>query len=88
MTRMAGRIFKTGVDVSLFEVRKIPQDFLRSHIAGEHFQHLAGRNRIPRIVGSLPQTSGMIVMRSIDMVLSYENIRRTQSDFDTKQISD
>src|SRR6266496_2678060 len=37
--------------------------------------------RIPRIVGSPPHTSGLIVIRSICMCLFYKNLGRTQSDF-------
>src|SRR5918996_1180853 len=39
--------------------------------------------RMPRIVGSPPQTSGLIVIRSICMRLFYKNLRRTQSDIET-----
>jgi len=47
MCRMAGGIFETGVNIGLLQVGKISKDFLRLHPAGEHFQHLAGRNPHP-----------------------------------------
>ena len=37
--------------------------------------------RMPRIVGSPPHTSGLIVIRSICMKLFYKNLRITQSHF-------
>lgn len=37
-------ILKAGIDIGLFQVRKILKDFLRLHPTSEHFQDLAGGN--------------------------------------------
>lgn len=47
MRRVKGGIFEAGVDIRLFQVRKISKTFLRLHPAGKHFQHLARRNPHP-----------------------------------------
>jgi hypothetical protein len=49
------------------------QDLLWRHAAGKHFEHMADGNPHPPIVGSPPQTSGTIVIRSIPMVSFYES---------------
>lgn len=37
-------VLKAGIDIGLFQIRKIPKNFFRLHPSSEHFQHLAGGN--------------------------------------------
>ena len=44
MSSVTCGVFKAGIDIGPFQVRKILKDLFRAHPASEHFQYLAGGN--------------------------------------------
>ena len=44
MGRLTSRIFQTGIDVVPFEIRKVFENLLGCHAAGEHFEDMGHRH--------------------------------------------
>ena len=80
MGRVTRRIFKTRINIGLFKVGEVLQACSGVIPPASISSTWLTVIRIPRIVGSPRQTSGLIVIRSICMRPFYKNRRRTQSD--------
>lgn len=83
MGRVTCRILKAGIDIGLFQVRKIVKDFLRLNPPSKHFQYLAGSN--PHTANRWLAAADIRYNRDpieVHETLFYKNPRITQSVFE------
>jgi len=80
MGHVTRRVFQTRINIGLFKVGEVLQDLLGVIPPASISSTRLTVIRMPRIVGSPPHTSALIVIRSRGMQLFYKNLGITQSD--------